>query len=164
MVSLQPLDLQGKFVPSARIWTVLAREGMIGLPHRRARHFVSNTTNLAERIRERRRANALSQTELAERLHVSQTTISFWEKGKGAPGARSASKNESNSGRIIARLGSRYGSGVPSSRRRMAVSCAGQERLDGWRTCSQGRCERPDDLQHSERARPESPSRAQWLP
>ncbi len=48
---------------------------------------MSNTTNLAERIRERRRANALSQTELAERLHVSQTTISFWEKGKGAPGA-----------------------------------------------------------------------------
>jgi DNA-binding XRE family transcriptional regulator len=43
--------------------------------------------NLAERIRERRRANALSQTELAQRLDVSQATISLWEKGKAAPGS-----------------------------------------------------------------------------
>jgi len=40
---------------------------------------------LADLIRERRRANALSQAELAKRLHVSQPTISQWEKGKGAP-------------------------------------------------------------------------------
>ncbi len=42
--------------------------------------------NLAGRIRELRRANALSQVELAERLHVSQATISVWEKGKATPG------------------------------------------------------------------------------
>ena len=41
--------------------------------------------NVAERIRERRRANALSQTELAERLHVFQPTISQWEKGRASP-------------------------------------------------------------------------------
>jgi transcriptional regulator with XRE-family HTH domain len=47
---------------------------------------------LGERIRERRRANALSQTELAERLNVSQATISLWEKGKSAPGNEQLAK------------------------------------------------------------------------
>ena len=46
---------------------------------------MGKTNNLAERIRKRRDANALSQTELAERLHVSQPTISLWEIGKAAP-------------------------------------------------------------------------------
>lgn len=47
---------------------------------------MEKTNDLAERLRERRRANALSQTELAERLHVFQSTISSWEKGNAAPG------------------------------------------------------------------------------
>jgi transcriptional regulator with XRE-family HTH domain len=47
---------------------------------------VEKSNNSAVRLRERRRANALSQTELAERLHVSQATISLWEKGKSSPG------------------------------------------------------------------------------
>src|ERR1035437_9472133 len=46
---------------------------------------MGKANKLAERIRERRRANALSQTELAGRLNVSQPTISLWEKGKAAP-------------------------------------------------------------------------------
>jgi len=58
---------------------------MVGLSHRRQRGSVEKTTNLADRIRERRRANALSQTDLAKRLRVSQATISLWEKGKAAP-------------------------------------------------------------------------------
>ena len=40
---------------------------------------------MAARIRERRTGNALSQSELAERLNVSQATISLWEQGKGKP-------------------------------------------------------------------------------
>lgn len=40
---------------------------------------------LGNRILERRRANALSQTELAARLNVSQPLISVWEIGRGAP-------------------------------------------------------------------------------
>ena len=42
--------------------------------------------NLGERIRERRRANGLSQAELGKRLGTVQPTISAWEKGKSAPG------------------------------------------------------------------------------
>jgi len=47
--------------------------------------FREKNNNLAERIRERRRSNALNQTEVAERLDVSQATISLWEQGKAAP-------------------------------------------------------------------------------
>ena len=36
-------------------------------------------------VRERRRANGLSQQELATRMKVSQPSISSWELGKGAP-------------------------------------------------------------------------------
>ena len=43
--------------------------------------------SLGTRIRERRHANALSQTELAERLNVAQATISLWEVGKAVPGS-----------------------------------------------------------------------------
>lgn len=41
--------------------------------------------NVTARLKERRRANALSQAELAERLKVSQATISLWEQGKAIP-------------------------------------------------------------------------------
>jgi transcriptional regulator with XRE-family HTH domain len=42
---------------------------------------------IAQRIRERRLANGLSQAELAARLSVTQPLISFWEKGKSKPDA-----------------------------------------------------------------------------
>ena len=37
------------------------------------------------RIREVRKAKKLSQTELAEMLHVHQTAVSQWENGKTEP-------------------------------------------------------------------------------
>jgi transcriptional regulator with XRE-family HTH domain len=46
---------------------------------------VKKNDSPAKLVLERRRANALTQTELAERLHVSQATISLWEQGKAAP-------------------------------------------------------------------------------
>lgn len=51
-------------------------------------------------IRERRIANGLSQTELAQRLEVSQPTISYWEKGKGKPDAAQIVKLENILGGI----------------------------------------------------------------
>jgi transcriptional regulator with XRE-family HTH domain len=56
------------------------------VPYGEKGRIVKTVETLGERIRERRRASALSQTELAERLDVSQATISLWEKGKGTPG------------------------------------------------------------------------------
>ena len=47
---------------------------------------VMEENGLAARIRERRHGNALSQTELATRLNVKQTTVSQWETGKATPG------------------------------------------------------------------------------
>lgn len=41
--------------------------------------------NLPDLIQERRRANALTQAELGQRLGVSQPTIHLWEKGRSAP-------------------------------------------------------------------------------
>jgi transcriptional regulator with XRE-family HTH domain len=46
---------------------------------------MTKTENIGVRIKERRLANALNQTELGGRLNVSQATISLWEQGKGAP-------------------------------------------------------------------------------
>lgn len=42
---------------------------------------------VAERIREIRTENKLSQTEFGEKLSVSQDTVSLWEKGKSVPTA-----------------------------------------------------------------------------
>jgi transcriptional regulator with XRE-family HTH domain len=48
---------------------------------------VTDTTNwVAERIREARQGQGWSQAELAERLALTQTAISYWEAGKRAPG------------------------------------------------------------------------------
>jgi transcriptional regulator with XRE-family HTH domain len=47
--------------------------------------LTKTTAALGDRIRERRGANALSQPELAERLNVSQSLISMWERGKAVP-------------------------------------------------------------------------------
>jgi Zn-dependent peptidase ImmA (M78 family)/transcriptional regulator with XRE-family HTH domain len=44
------------------------------------------TTWVAQRIREARRLRKWSQAELAERLALTQTAISYWEAGKRAPG------------------------------------------------------------------------------
>lgn len=41
-------------------------------------------SEIADKIRERRRNLGLSQEGLAERLHVSPKTISSWENGKSA--------------------------------------------------------------------------------
>lgn len=41
-------------------------------------------SNIAEKIRVRRKNLGLSQESLAERLHVSRQTISSWENGKSA--------------------------------------------------------------------------------
>ena len=41
--------------------------------------------NIHERIKELRKQNNFSQTELAKKLFVSQDTISLWEKGKSKP-------------------------------------------------------------------------------
>ena len=41
-------------------------------------------SNIAEKIRVRRKNLGLSQESLAERLHVSPKTISSWENGKSA--------------------------------------------------------------------------------
>ena len=38
-------------------------------------------------LRTRRQANALSQTELSQRLKVSQATVSLWESGQARPSA-----------------------------------------------------------------------------
>jgi transcriptional regulator with XRE-family HTH domain len=46
---------------------------------------VKKSENVGSLLRERRLANALNQTELGERLKVSQATVSLWEQGKGAP-------------------------------------------------------------------------------
>lgn len=43
------------------------------------------STNLAATIRNARRNHALTQKDLAERVGVSQGTISFWENGVEAP-------------------------------------------------------------------------------
>ncbi len=42
---------------------------------------------VAERIREIRTENKLSQTQFGEKLNVSQDTVSLWEKGKSVPTA-----------------------------------------------------------------------------
>lgn len=44
-----------------------------------------NSNKLGERIKEYRQKNSISQRELAERLFVSDKTISRWELGKGLP-------------------------------------------------------------------------------
>ena len=44
-----------------------------------------NGNDIAAILRERRRANGLSQQELAARLNMAQPSISLWERGKGAP-------------------------------------------------------------------------------
>lgn len=44
-----------------------------------------NVNKLGERIKEYRQKNAISQRELAEKLFVSDKTISRWELGKGLP-------------------------------------------------------------------------------
>lgn len=40
---------------------------------------------LAVQMRERRTASALTQSELAQRLGVSQASVSLWEQGKATP-------------------------------------------------------------------------------
>jgi Zn-dependent peptidase ImmA (M78 family)/transcriptional regulator with XRE-family HTH domain len=47
---------------------------------------IDTTTWVAERIRDARRQRGWSQAELAERLGLTQTAISYWEAGKRAPG------------------------------------------------------------------------------
>ena len=43
------------------------------------------TTDIGEKIKELRLENGLSQAKFGEILHVSQDTISLWEKGKALP-------------------------------------------------------------------------------
>ena len=43
------------------------------------------TTGIGEKIKELRIENGLSQCKFGEILHVSQDTISLWEKGKALP-------------------------------------------------------------------------------
>ena len=43
------------------------------------------TTDIGEKIKELRLENELSQCKFGEILHVSQDTISLWEKGKALP-------------------------------------------------------------------------------
>lgn len=43
-----------------------------------------NMSEIADKIRERRKNLGLSQEGLAERFHVSRQTISSWENGKSA--------------------------------------------------------------------------------
>jgi transcriptional regulator with XRE-family HTH domain len=55
---------------------------------------------VGEKIRERRLENGLSQTELGERLKVSQALISVWEKGKAVPGSGQLKQLEDILGRL----------------------------------------------------------------
>ena len=43
------------------------------------------TTDIGEKIKDLRVENSLSQSKFGEILHVSQDTISLWEKGKALP-------------------------------------------------------------------------------
>ena len=43
------------------------------------------STGMGEKIKEIRLENGLSQSKFGEMLHVSQDTISLWEKGKALP-------------------------------------------------------------------------------
>ncbi|MBR5173921.1 MAG: helix-turn-helix transcriptional regulator [Clostridia bacterium] len=43
------------------------------------------TASIGEKIKEIRLENGLSQAKFGEILHVSQDTISLWEKGKALP-------------------------------------------------------------------------------
>ena len=51
--------------------------------------------NIGEAIRNARKKNALSQTELAEKMNVAQGTISNWEVGKGEPDSSAKQKLKS---------------------------------------------------------------------
>lgn len=44
-------------------------------------------TKIAQRIRETRIENKLTQAQFGEKLSVSQDTVSLWEKGKSLPTA-----------------------------------------------------------------------------
>ena len=43
------------------------------------------TASIGEKIKEIRLENGLSQSKFGEMLHVSQDTVSLWEKGKALP-------------------------------------------------------------------------------
>ena len=43
------------------------------------------TTDIGEKIKDLRVENSLSQSKFGEMLHVSQDTVSLWEKGKALP-------------------------------------------------------------------------------
>lgn len=51
-------------------------------------------TRIGTRLRRTRLEQGLSQSSLAEKVKVSQATISNWEKGKGAPNARERARLE----------------------------------------------------------------------
>lgn len=43
------------------------------------------TASIGEKVKEIRLENGLSQSKFGEMLHVSQDTVSLWEKGKALP-------------------------------------------------------------------------------
>jgi transcriptional regulator with XRE-family HTH domain len=71
-------------------------------PRLRYHSYVQKSKGLAvgTRIREGRRAAALSQQELADKVGVSQPLVSFWELGKSKPDQKQAEKLEAVLGSI----------------------------------------------------------------
>lgn len=59
---------------------------MVARQKRREAYRPVNPDRIGQVIRQRREAAGMSQTELADLVHVSQTTVARWELGQRIPG------------------------------------------------------------------------------